>query len=605
MANRARGYLRRPLSGPPSIPASSAARLLFCLPLAVVALSELARWPSALGFTLGFPVSPFGAVPLAAIAAVALHAAARRPSLAGAIFGTLFALATFVCLDLDVPRRRGLVLALAAAGTIEASRAWVEWCAARSARLGVLAATLLCAAAAAGAVARFAVDREPLRGSIQPSSDGPRPTPTGGARSIVLITMDTTRLVDLGCYGQTRPATPHIDRFAKASTRFTRAYSTSPFTAPSVASMVTGQLPMDHGSIASSPMLDPDAVTLAEHCYSKGYETAGFLDNPWLGADFGLTRGYEYLSRRTDHDEIKRWLDAREGRRFLLHVHLFHPHGPYDLRHGELEALGGPSVPEGPRGIGNTIAARRIRDGEVPGRSGLSPEEIQWAHDIYLSEVRAMDRWIGGLLALLDERGLLDASVVALTADHGEEFGERGGMHHSHTLFNELVHVPLLLRAPGLLQGVRGEAVSLGGLGPGLAVLAGLEPMAEADDSAPWIREPSALGAPPDLPAISIRCRLAGRHFLRATTDRWSLHVRLIPGREPLELRLFDLNVDPGESSDVHGRFQDVAKELLGAPNVATALAKLRAVPLVPAEGSERPLTPRTASDLRALGYSK
>lgn len=591
-------------------PATRLALLLAALPLTMALASEIARLLSAFGHTLGHPVAPFGAAALTAVAAATLHAAVRPPSVHGVFFGSLFVLAAFVCLDVEVPRRRGLLFAAGLVCAIDAGRFVLERAASQSRRWGLAAAALLLAAAPAVFLARLHTERAPLRGDLHPSAaPGPRGRASGslaeGSRSIVLITMDTTRRSDLGCYGQPRPTTPNIDRFAAGAARFLRAYSTSPFTAPSMASLMTGRLPVDHGSIAAAPMLSADAVTLAEHCYGSGFETAGFLDNPWLGTDFGLARGYEYLSRRTDLDEITAWLDARSGRTFLLHVHLFQPHGPYDLRPEELAALGGATAPAAAMAIGHSVPVRRIRDGEVPGRSGFSPGEIRWAHEIYLSEIRAMDRWIGGLLGVLDERGLLNTSVIALAADHGEEFGERGGMHHSHTLHGELVHVPLIVRAPGLRPGARGGTVSLGGLGPELARLAGLGPMPAGTDAIPWTQNAEADDARLSPVAVSMRCRQAGRHFLRATTNRWALHVRLIPGGESLEMRLFDLSDDPGEASNVLGGFPEIAQGILALPEVANALVKLQGIPLAGLPGARRALTPRTASDLRVLGYSK
>lgn len=605
------------MSGPDPIPGANArgplgrlVLLLAVLPLGVAVASEFARLLSALGHTLGHPVPAFGAASWTAVAAASLHAAVRRPSALGASLGALFVLAAFVCLDIDVPRRRGLLLAIGLASTLDLGRFALARAVSRGRLWGPTAAAILLAAAAGVFLSRQHSERAPLRGDLHPRAKDGSPASAQGAprsnsRSIVLITMDTTRRSDLGCYGQTRPATPNIDRFAAGAVRFLRAYSTSPFTAPSMASMMTGQLPVDHGSIAAAPMLSPQAVTLAEHCYGSGFETAGFLDNPWLGTDFGLARGYEYLSRHTDLREVEAWLDARAGRRFLLHVHLFHPHGPYDLRRDELDALGGARAPASAMGVGTSITARKIRDGEVPGRSGLSADEIQWAHEIYLTEVRAMDRWIGGLFEVLEARGLMDTSVIALAADHGEEFGERGGMHHSHTLYGELVHVPLIVRAPGLAPGVREGTVSLSGLGPELAGLAGLDPMPGGDSRIPWVWDPGSTGTGRLPVAVSMRCRQAGRHFLRVTTARWALHVRLIPGSSPTEMHLFDLAADPGETSDVLAGFTGIAQQLLALPEVAGPLEKLQAVPLAAAPGNERTLTPRTASDLRVLGYAR
>ena len=136
-------------------------------------------------------------------------------------------------------------------------------------------------------------------------------------------------------------------------------------------SLLTGLSPLDHGSVSGSPRRsNADVTTLAEHCGELGLATAGFLDNPWLGEEFGLARGYQTLWRTTDLEDVEGWLDEHADRPFFLHVHLFTPHGPYELREEYAEALGLDLASEAARAHGAEIGARVIQGGEVPTRHG-------------------------------------------------------------------------------------------------------------------------------------------------------------------------------------------------------------------------------------------
>ena len=246
---------------------------------------------------------------------------------------------------------------------------------------------------------------------------------------------------------------PHLDAFAAAATRHTHAVTPSSHTHPAIASLLTGAPPLEHGSLAGAPFLDRSHVTLAEHCSAHGYATAGFLDNPWLHGGFGLERGYAYVEASARPARIERWLDRRGEGPFLLHVHFFHPHGPYDAARAEAAAFAPPGVE--PELVGDHVDARAIRAGEVPLHHGFAPADLEWMRAMQAAEVRRMDDDFGALMAALEERGLFDRAVVVVASDHGEEFGERGGLHHSHTLFGELVDVPLLVRRPARLRATR------------------------------------------------------------------------------------------------------------------------------------------------------
>lgn len=554
-----------------------------------VVSARLSLHPGIAGWTLGDTVAPVSAGTFAVtVCAAAWLTLGRARSVAGLAMVAAVALACFDLLAWDLPRRRGVVLVAAGLGA--------AFAVARGSALlgrypvagrGLWALTVLALAIAARPLV------SPPSACVRAGERVAEAAAWDDRRAIVLVTMDTTRRDALGPYGAGPEASPFLDAFARRATRFTRAASTSPFTAPSMGSLMTGLGPLDHGSVSGSPALDPAVTTLAEHCGELGLATAGFLDNPWLGEEFGLARGYQSLWRTTDLEDVEGWLDEHADRPFFLHVHLFTPHGPYELREEYADALGLDLTSTSARTYGTEIGARLIQGGEVPTRHGVEEESIAWFQDLYRTEVRAMDTWIGGLLRALDARGLTERSVIAITADHGEEFGDRGGLHHSHTLFGELVDVPLLIAAPGRGPEVNDEPVSLRSL-PRLLLEAARWPADEA-----FAADGAAI-------TTSVRLRQGGRHLLRVADESWTLHLRVVPGEEGApEAALFSRADDPGERRDLSSERPDVVGDLIARPLAAELIERLRATPLTADDAGATPLAGWTRRQLRALGYAR
>ncbi|MEM9801682.1 MAG: sulfatase, partial [Planctomycetota bacterium] len=471
-------------------------------------------------------------------------------------------------------------------------------------------AVVAAAAALLSLVAR--ADLAPARTSLPPLARAT--APPEGATSVLLVTLDATRRDALGCYGQERATTPSLDALAAAGVVFEDATAEAPHTHPSIATVLTSRWPLEHGSISGSPRLSARVQTLAEHARTHGYRTAGFLDNPWLGPDFGIARGYEHLDQRPDLDRIARWMKSVDGEPFLLHVHYFHPHGPYELRADELEAIGGTTATaEARESVSAYVPAPVIRAGEVPGRHPFDDDELAWVRDLYLSEVRAMDADVGALVALVDERVGLDRTVVVVAADHGEEFDERRSLHHSHTLFQELVGVPLIVRPPG--GGGSGarvdDPVGLVDVAPTILELAGLPPL---PDAAGRSLVPLLRGESLDAPAVIVTQRYAhaGERRLAAIREgRWKLHLRagplgpLVPDGRPLadDVALFDLAADPGERTDRSGDEAATVDRLLKALGRWERGALERIGGDAPSARTDESLTPAQRARLRQLGY--
>jgi len=311
------------------------------------------------------------------------------------------------------------------------------------------------------------------------------PAPEARKPNVVLVVIDTLRADKLGCYGGTRGLTPHIDAFARDAVLFENASAHAPWTLPSIASMLTSQTPAEHGAGGRLPeftQLPDSAATLAEVFASSGYRTALVANVAFLGAEFGLTQGFEFTDVRAQesNDALRRaaqtsadalaWIDSIGDEPFFVLVHYFDPHALYDppqpFRARFAEP---PDRDSGQQAFGSREDIVRLRTG------GAAPDAsaIRRAEALYDGEVAYTDDSLGIFLDGLDSRGLRGRTIVAITSDHGEEFLEHGGFEHGHSHHSELLDVPLLVSAPGVAAGRRDTRnVGLIDLAPTLCALA-------------------------------------------------------------------------------------------------------------------------------------
>jgi choline-sulfatase len=389
-----------------------------------------------------------------------------------------------------------------------------------------------------------------------PAASPPAPRP--GPRSVLLVTIDTLRADRLGCYGDAAARTRRLDALAAEGTLFERAYTPAPITLPAHASLFTGLLPPAHGVRGNGAFALPAGKpTLAEALRGHGLATAAFVGGFPLSRRFGLDRGfdhyddqlarasgvhYDFAERRASDvvDAAISWLAGRPGPVFAW-VHLFDPHAPYD-----------------------------------------PPPAFAVAGDPYRGEIAAVDAALARLLAAWDARP--EPDVVAVTADHGEAFGEHGERSHSLFVYDVTLRVPLLVRAPGVAAGRRAPGpVSLADLGATLLALAGAPPALPGSN----ILAPAA-AAP--LYAETLAPRLDfGWSDLRSIRDG---RYKLIRAPRP---ELYDVAADPAETRDLAAAEPATVARLQGALDALLARA---------GEGeSRREVDPETAERLRALGY--
>jgi arylsulfatase A-like enzyme len=273
--------------------------------------------------------------------------------------------------------------------------------------------------------------------------------------NILVIVVDTLRYDHLTPYGyRVHDTSPEIRKWlAEPGIVVEEAYSQAPWTLPSVVSFLTGRHPGELlGSDMSSYGVPSGVRTLAERLAGLGYDTGGFMANPVLHEGAGFGRGFQtfwvdgqWLARHA-HDLNRHavpWLRAHQRRPFFLYVQYIDPHDPYqnpDMINGRAFFMPGYTGPV----AGNWI------HGIYNGRLQLSDPErdIPYIQALYDGEVRYADRHIGALLAQIDP-DVLKNTLIVLTSDHGEELYDHGGWKHGHTLYEDQIHVPLIVRWDG------------------------------------------------------------------------------------------------------------------------------------------------------------
>jgi arylsulfatase A-like enzyme/Tfp pilus assembly protein PilF len=258
----------------------------------------------------------------------------------------------------------------------------------------------------------------------QKAAGSPRP-------NVVLITLDTTRVDRMGFLGSSRGLTPNLDNLSRQAAIFARAYAQVPLTTPSHATILTGTYPQFHHVNYMGDLLDAALPFLPDILHKNGYRTAAFvgglvLDPKKLAQ--GFERGFDaydagFHRRGTGGDRYQSlerrgaevvaralaWLNKPSAKPFFLWVHLYDPHDPYD-------------PPE--------------------------PFKSRYSTQPYDGDIAYTDFVVGKLLAALRARGLFDSTLIAVMADHGEAFGEHGEKHHGIFLYDETIHVPLLIKTP-------------------------------------------------------------------------------------------------------------------------------------------------------------
>jgi arylsulfatase len=428
---------------------------------------------------------------------------------------------------------------------------------------------------------------------------------------MVLIVIDTLRADHLGCYGYFRDTSPNIDAFAEQAIFFEQAYAPMATTMPSHTSLFTGLYPLEHGILANAIHggkafgSRPGIRSFVQLAKDNGYATGAFVSGAPLKSACGLSAGFDTYdepreklrtAQRTT-DRTLAWLDRHSGERFLLFVHYFDPHFPYQPppRYRAMFR----TDPELERYLAEREVTRVIQPSLCRGTRKTVARRVT---NLYDAEIRYCDEHVGRLLDSLRERGLWDKSAIILTSDHGEGLNQHAWPQHGRT-WNEQVQVPLMIRFPGPRDDLPkrfAPLVSLIDVFP--TVLGQLKPA--------WAETflQQATGVDVLAPAFQPRavlsqrsgrdCRDQGGPLYALTSERWRHHY-FSEGEE----LLFDRLMDPHELQDVAPITRTQVGQMRRQVLELVAGLEQRAASFGPDTSGPLQLDPELQRQMEALGY--
>ena len=411
------------------------------------------------------------------------------------------------------------------------------------------------------------------------------------APNVVFLILDTVRAMGLGMYGNPRNTSPSLDSLARNGIRFERAWSTAPWTLPSHATMLTGRYGHELSTDWSSPY-DGKFPLLSERLRDRGYATAAFVGNlTYLSRRWGLDDGFmryeDYqvdptvlwttsnlgtrvlklvnspsrhrvltngTSARLIRERFGAWQRSIGDRPFFAFINLFDAHAPYGA----------------PAPYDTMFIGRRPRFYDIDNWQQRDSTEFEELRTGYEQAIAWLDSQVGAIIADLRDRGMLDRTLIIVTSDHGEEFGEHGYSGHGASLHATQLRVPLLIVPPGWRGSMQvGDDVSLRDLAATVADVAGLGEESMPGNSLTRYWRPSDIAAgeaSPILSEVTGRPKIrpwypSSRGSLRSIVEGRMSDVKQVGGPE----WLFDLARDPLELHD-----------LSGSPEYANSLKSLR-----------------------------
>ena len=435
------------------------------------------------------------------------------------------------------------------------------------------------------------------------------PKPKGKrAKNIVVLLIDTLRADALRIYNpRSRVETPHLTQLAREGA-ILDAQSPENWTKPSCASILTSLFPSTHRTKLETSKLPDAALTLPEHLRQHGFTTASFIANGYVSRKFGFDQGWDHYTnyirenKSTEAENVFReagdWIEAHKGRRFFAYIQTIDPHVPYDpperlLKKYDPEPYDGPIRPR--------LTPQQVEDAKK-GRLTLSERDRRRLRALYDAEIAYHDEEFGKFLERLRKLGVLDETVFVVVSDHGEEFGEHGRWGHGHGTYQEMVHVPFVVRFPGAVPAGQRltQTVSTMDVGPTVLELAGVPPF-------PYFEGRSLAGMlrGEELPEPQVAFSDHQDDARTIRSGRWKLQLR---GNNP---HLFDLVRDPGEQQELapqrapiaHRYLRVLLGQFLGASNRSKWTEADQGEGLVLRESSTN-IDPETRQHLKALGYA-
>lgn len=417
-------------------------------------------------------------------------------------------------------------------------------------------------------------------------------------KRLILITVDTLRADHLSSYGYSRVTSPHLDELVDTeATLFRNAYASSSWTLPSVTSFLTSLYPPQHKVVDDSLHLSPRVPTLAAALEQEGWLTAAIVSHLYASSRFGLNSGFlefdeilpgpdsaeSYFDAGVILAKARRWIAFHSDEQFFLYIHLFDPHFDY-----------APPSPFDRTFVDPSYDGKADGSWEYVGRYSaadqrLEEKDLAQVVALYDGEIRFVDEQLGDFFTFLKDAGLWEDTALVFSADHGEEFQEHGSVHHSRTLFEEVLRVPLIVkRAFGRTPAQRKL----------------VEERVRTIDVAPTLLDLAAVESPPSFEGSSLLPLLEREgddRSILAHTHRYSVSkAALIVGDEKLILDLpgdpvrFDLSSDPRELQPLRGGISPLQERL------TSELHRMLAFQTDPGQVA---LTDEERQRLEALGY--
>ncbi|MDP6409772.1 MAG: sulfatase [Planctomycetota bacterium] len=390
--------------------------------------------------------------------------------------------------------------------------------------------------------------------------------------NVLLIGVDTLRADRMGVFGYARDNTPHLSALGAVGVSFPKTRSQAPWTLPSFSSIMTSLYPSTHGAGRGGhdewTPIDPTTLALAEVLARAGYQTHGIVANGLISPQYGLDQGFESYcsewameSARRDAEQVAEFVDVHRTTPWFLFWHIMDPHLPYSTEDGWRERFCEPGY-EGrfaskrrayvPFDVLDPRPGRRwfTHEGPPP-EPELTEADRRFVNDYYVAEIAEMDAAVGRVLDAVRASGAWERTIVAFVADHGEGLGDHGHYHHGYTLFDDQVHIPMLLRIPGRDEGrVVGRAVA-------------------SIDLAPMILGGLGLPVPPafrGVDRLTDDAPAGGAYFIEYPTYDSSAEKAWVEGdfkylHDPVfhTEALYDLGADPGEQQNVLAEHPDLA----------------------------------------------
>ncbi len=442
--------------------------------------------------------------------------------------------------------------------------------------------------------------------------------PQEKARRVILISIDTLRADHLSGYGYPRETSPQIDLLASDGVTFLNTYASSPWTLPSHVSLLTSLYGVHHQVYYEDESLDPSLATLADILRQQDFYCSAFTGGGFVSSIYGLSKGFDSYSDdagsvfRQDSAEhlfrlVSEWLESHKDKSFFLFLHTYQPHDPYACPYPFKTMFVEKGAPWRHLDLTSHLGGK-------PGIfSALADDERQNVIGLYDGEIRYTDeKLVGPLMERLRKIGIYEQTMIVFASDHGEEFYDHEGWGHGHSLYDESLKVPLIIKFPGsLYSGQRiPQIVSLVDVFPTILEEMGVDPSGLAIDGRslfPLIegKEKKDREFLADIASNVLNSHIPQKITMNREKEKLILNQKFTqedlnfflfppPSLNPVEI--YDLGQDPKEQSNIANQRADLANLIIGRINQIYLEAKKR-------KTKKFEIDEELRKQLKALGY--